>query len=214
MHSEVLAICPLPNAVPIPLYGASMIPTRKCLAVAMLAVVAAACSDTPTSPDNVLTPRSLITISVTPDPTLVTFNSASCTLTNSSTGAVSCSWDISNPAMNSLNLWAQAVLTVNYDCVNPHNGHIASSEQRDLETLVQVFGQSGATLTGTNVALPATFLPTNLKGQDHKLNACKGNGVPMSLSYTLTYWDVSVITTTGAQRFSCFASDDRLGCFT
>jgi hypothetical protein len=127
---------------------------------------------------------------------------------------VSCSWNISNPGLNSLNLWAQAVLTVNYDCVNPHNGHIASTESRQLETLQQYFGVSAATLTGTNVGLPPTFLPTDLRGHDKKQNACKGNGVPMSLSYSLTYWDVSVITTTGAQRFSCFASDNRLGCFT
>jgi len=191
-----------------------MIPNRKRFAAAMLALVVMACSDTPTSPDNLLTPRSLITISVTPDPTLVTFNSASCTLTNAGAGIVTCSWDITNAAANSLNLWAQAILTVNYDCVNPNNGRIASSETRDLETLVQVFGQSSTSLTGTNVALPATFLPTGLKGKEHKNNACKGNGVPMSLSYSLTYWDVSVITTTGTQRFSCFASDDRLGCFT
>lgn len=187
---------------------------RRALTLLAFVVSSTACSDTPTSPDNLSTPSSLIAISVTPDPTLVTFNSASCTLTNAAAGLVSCSWNISNPGLNSLNQWAQAILTVSYDCVNPHNGHIASSEQRELETLVQRFGQTGATLTGTNVALPATFLPTNLKGQDHKQNACKGNGVPMSLSYALTYWDVSVITTTGTQRFSCFASDNRLGCFT
>lgn len=174
----------------------------------------AACSDAPTSPAQLDGPRSLVQISVTPDPTLVTFNSASCSLTNASTGAVSCSWNISNPALNSLNLWAQAVLSVTYDCVNPHNGRVASTEQRDLETLQQYFGVSDASLTGSNVALPLTLLPTDFTGNQKKLNACKGNGVPMSITYSLAYWDVSVITVTGAQRFSCFGSDNRLGCFT
>lgn len=191
-----------------------MNPTRKCIAAVMFALVAAACSDAPTSPGNALTPSSLISISVTPDPTLVTFNSASCALTNTAAGIVTCNWNITNAAANSLNLWAQAILTVNYDCVNPNNGRVASSETRDLETLFQLFGQSSTSLTGTNVVLPATFLPTGLKGKEHKDNACKGNGVPMSIQYSLTYWDVSVITTTGTQRFSCFGSDNRLGCFT
>ena len=189
---------------------------RSTLTLLAFVVSSSACTDTPTSPEpeNLLTPSSLISIAVTPDPTLVTFNSASCTLTNSFTGAVNCSWNISNPALNSLNMWAQVVLTVSYDCVNPHNGRIASSEQRDIETFRQFFGVSDATLTGTNVPLPQALLPTNLRGQDKKLNACKGNGVPVSLVYALTYWDVSVITTSGTQRFSCFASDNRLGCFT
>src|ERR1044071_2195963 len=118
-----------------------MIPTRKCIAAVMFALVAAACSDAPTSPGNALTPSSLISISATPDPTLVTFNSASCALTNAAAGIVTCNWNITNAAANSLNLWAQAILTVNYDCVNPNNGRVASSETRDLETLVQLFGQ-------------------------------------------------------------------------
>jgi hypothetical protein len=196
--------------------GASMNPSRTWLAAAMLVLLVSACSDAPTSPIQAIqaTPASLISISVTPDPTLVTFNSASCTLTNANVGNVSCSWNISNPAANSLNLWAQTILTVTYDCVNPHNGRIASSETRDLETLIQFFGQTSTTLTGTNVALPPPFLPNDFKGKEHTQNACKGNGVPTGIHYSLTYWDVSVITTSGTQRFSCFASDNRLGCFT
>ena len=187
---------------------------RRTLTLLAFVVSSSACSDTPTSPETFVSPSSLISIAVTPDPTLVTFKSASCTLNNSSTGAVTCSWNISNSALNSLNMWAQVILTVSYDCVNPHNGRIASSEQRDIETFRQFFGVSDATLTGTNIPLPQALLPTNLRGKDKKLNACKGNGEPTSLVYSLTYWDVSVVTTSGSQRFSCFASDNRLGCFT
>jgi len=191
-----------------------MIRLGRTIAAAIFAELALACSDSPTSPTEVRGPQYLIDISAIVDPTLVTFNSASCSLTNAGAGIVTCSWNISNAAENSLNMWAQTVLTATYDCVNPNNGRIASSEQRSLETLIQFFGQTSATLTGTNVALPAPFLPTGLKGQEHKQNACKGNAVPMGIHYSLAYWDVSVITTGAPQRFSCFGSDDRLGCLT
>jgi hypothetical protein len=177
-------------------------------------VVLTACHDLPSDPEFLGAPRAIIDIAVTPDPTLVTFNSASCAVTNSALGAVSCSWNIGNPAQNSLNFWAQAILTATYNCVNPHNGRIASTEQREFETLRQEFGVSTPTLAGSNVALPLTFLPRDLTGRMKKENACKGNGVVVALSYELEYWDVSVITTSGTQRFSCFASDDRLGCLT
>ena len=183
------------------------------LAVSLIGLVSG-CAESPSAPQELTAPRSIIDIAVAPDPTLVTFNSASCAVTNSTLGRVSCSWNISNPSQHSLNMWAQAILTATYNCVNPHNGRIASTEQRELETLVQYFGVNSSTLTGTSVALPLPFLPTDYRGQLKKENACKGNGVVVALSYSLEYWDVSVITTTGTQRFSCFASDDRLSCFT
>ena len=189
-----------------------MMQLRRTLSVLAIAGAINACSDSPSGP--VAGPQSIISIAVPPDPTLVTFNSATCALTNSALGSVTCSWNISNPGLFALNNWAQAILTVSYNCVNPHNGRVQSSQTRDLETLIQFFGVPDATLVRTNVVLPPPFLPTDFTGQDHKKNACKGNGVPMSIQYSLTYWDVSVITTTGAQRFSCFASDNRLGCFT
>jgi hypothetical protein len=185
--------------------------SRVCAFLLGVAVITA-CQDSPTEPQ--LTRSATIDIAIDPDPTLVTFNSASCSLTNASTGAVSCSWNISNPAQHSLNLWTQAVLTATYNCVNPHNGRIASTEVRELETIQQSFGVSAPTLSGSNVALPLPFLPTDLTGRQKKENACKGNGVVVALSYALSYWDASVITTSGTLRFSCFASDDRLGCFT
>ena len=191
-----------------------MIRLGRIVAPAVFAALALACSESPTSPAEIRGPQNLIDISAIVDPTLVTFNSASCSLTNAGAGIVSCSWNISNPAQNSLNMWAQTVLTASYSCVNPNNGRVASTEQRDFETLIQFFGQTSATLTGTNVALPVPFLPTGLKGQEHKQNACKGNAVPMGIQFSLTYWDVSVITTSLPQRFSCFGSDSRLGCLT
>ena len=191
-----------------------MINLRRALLVSSIGAVVTACSETPTDALTLDAPRSIIDIAASPDPTLVTFNSASCSVTNAANGAVSCSWNIGNPAQHSLNFWAQAILTATYNCVNPHNGRIHSTEQREFETLRQEFGVSTPTLAGTNVALPLTFLPQDLTGRQKKLNACKGNGVVVALSYALEYWDVSVITTTGTQRFSCFASDDRLSCFT
>ena len=187
-----------------------MIVSRVCAFLLGVSVITA-CQDSPTEPQ--LRPSATIDIAIEPDPTLVTFNSATCSLSNAATGVVSCSWNISNPAEHPLNMWAQAILIATYNCVNPHNGRIASTEQRELETLYQTFAV-GPTLSGTNVALPPPFLQVNGRGRDKKNNACKGNGVVTALSYQLAYWDVSVITTSGTLRFSCRASDNRLGCFT
>ena len=188
-----------------------MVSSRRAAMVLCTMIFAGACQDSPTAPASRASDVSFL---IVPDPTLVTFNSASCTLTNATAGFVSCSWNISNPAETVLNLSVQAILTASYDCVNPNNGRIASSEQRELSTLTQQSGASAPTLTGTNVALPPTFLPTDNRGKLKKENACKGNQEVQSLSYSLTYWSVSVIAVGGTLRQSCFASDNREGCFT
>jgi hypothetical protein len=175
---------------------------------------ATGCQDSPTAPTNFASPHSALGIAIAPDPTLVTFNSASCTLTDASTGAVSCSWDISNPNQTHLNLFTEAILEASYDCVNPHNGRIASSQVRDL-LAIRPTADSVASITGSNVALPLPVLPTFYEGSQKKLNACKGNTVVQDLTWRLAYWDVLVASTEGtAARQSCFGSDNRFGCFT
>ena len=186
---------------------------KRGLAAVLVACLSTACHESPTEPAStayVAAPRLLLA----PDAGLVTFNSASCSLTDPATGASTCSWDISNPAETQLNLSVQAVLRVSYDCVNPKNGRIASSEQRDLGTIKQYSGVSDPSLAGSNEVMPLPFLPTDNAGSAKKQNACKGNGVPQSLTWQLEYWNVSVITVSGALRMSCFASDNRNGCFT
>jgi hypothetical protein len=189
-----------------------MMYVKRVLIVLSAAIVVTACQDSPTAPASPA--PSDVSFLIVPDPTLVTFNSASCTLTNASAGFVSCSWNISNPAATLLNLNVQAILTASYDCVNPHNGRIQSSEQRELPTLRQFFSVASTTITGDNIALPPTFLPTDNTGRFKKENACKGNQVVQSLIYSLTYWQISVITVGGTLRQSCIASDNREGCFT
>lgn len=183
-------------------------------AIVMGCAALAACSDSPTSPANVIGSPAFDVGAAVFDPTLVTFNSASCTLTSSATGIVNCSWNISNAAENVLNLSAEAFLDVTYDCVNPKNGRVQSSETTQMRTFRVFSGVSSPTLTGTNEALPWLILPTDFAGSLKKQNACKGNHVPLNAVWTLTYWDVSVITTGGTtQRTSCAASDNRNGCF-
>lgn len=173
-----------------------------------------ACQESPTAPDNFMPVPSTLRPSITPDPTLVTFNSASCTLASASTGAVQCSWDISNPAANNLNFSVEALLDASYDCVNPKSGRVASSQVRQIGTIIQQSGVSSTSLTGSNVALPLPLLPTDFAGQMKKLNACKGNTVVDNLTWSLNYWDVAVSAIGGTLRQSCFASDNRDGCFT
>jgi hypothetical protein len=189
-----------------------MIQSRRGVMILSTIFLIGACQDSPTAPRSSALPDASFLI--VPDRTLVTFNSASCAITNASAGFSSCSWNISNPAETVLNLSVQVILTATYDCVNPHNGRIASTEQRDLPTLRQYFSVSDATLTGTNVALPPPFLPTENTGKFKKENACKGNQVVQSLTYSIEYWSVSVITVGGTLRQSCVASDNREGCFT
>lgn len=189
-----------------------MIKSRRAVVILSAILFVGGCQDSPTAPSS--SAQSDVSFLIVPDPTLVTFNSASCTMVNPLAGFVACSWNISNPGSTVLNLSIQAVLTASYDCVNPHNGRIASSEQRDLSTLRQYFSVSSTTLTGTDIPLPPTFLPTENTGKFKKENACKGNQVVQNLSYSIAYWSVSVITVGGTIRQSCFASDDREGCLT
>ena len=187
---------------------------RRSAVLTLAGLAIAACSESPTAPGNV-TRSPLLDVGVAVfDSSLVTFNSASCTLTSSSTGIVNCSWNISNPAETVLNLSAEALLDVSYDCVNPKNGRVQASETMQLHTFRVYSGVSSATLTGSSEALPWLILPTDFTGSLKKQNACKGNHVPQNAVWSLNYWDISVITTGGTtQRTSCAASDNRAGCF-
>jgi len=184
-------------------------------AVALLVAIlaATACQDSAVSPDNAADVGSP-TFALLPDPTLVSFGPTSCSLTSSATGAVSCSWTINNPDQIKLITSAEALLTASYDCVNPKNGRIASSEDRQLRTADQYPVDSATSLTGSNVAISPPFLPTDNTGNQKKQNACKGNSVVQGLSWSLDYWQVSAITTVGTARMACFASDNRNGCQT
>lgn len=173
-----------------------------------------ACQDSPTAPLTRTPSLSVGRLAIVPDPSLVTYNSALCSLTDASTGAVSCSWDIGNPDANTLNFFAEALLQASYDCVNPKNGRVASSQVREIETLRGESGVSSSSLTGTNVALPLPNLPTDYTGSMKKLNACSGNSVVRNLTWSLEYWDVTVAALGGTLRQSCFGSDNRFGCFT
>jgi hypothetical protein len=187
---------------------------RRTIALAIAGLTFTACENS-TAPENTTPAIALFTgIGAAVDPTLVTFNSASCTLNSSSTGSTSCSWNISNTAELTLNLFAEALLDVTYDCVNARNGRVHSTEMTQIRTFKQYSGVNSATLTQSNDALPIPVLPTDFSGSMKKENACKGNSVPQNASWSLNYWDVSVITTSGTQRMHCFASDNRNGCFT
>jgi hypothetical protein len=185
-------------------------------AVAALAAICAltACQDSPAGPNSApdLKGPSFV---ITPDPTLATFNSASCSLTSSATGAISCSWNISNPNETHLITSAEALLTASYDCVNPKNGRVASSQDRPLRTADQYPVDSATSLTGSNVAVAPPLLPTDYTGKMKKQNACSDHQLVQGLSWSLDYWQISVVTVMGTTaRMNCFASDNRNGCQT
>jgi hypothetical protein len=186
--------------------------SRRAAVVLCTMLVAGACQDSPTAPS--ASPAADVSLLIVPDPTLVTFNSGSCSVTNAFAGFTSCSWNISNPSATLLNLSVQEILTATYNCVNPNNGRIASVEHRDLPVLVQFFSVNATSLTGTNTPLPPPFLPTENTGRFKKENACKGNQIVQALSYSISYWSITAVTVGGTLRQSCLASDNREGCFT
>ena len=184
-------------------------------AVAVLVAICAltACQDSPAGPDKAPDLKGP-SFAITPDPTLVTFSLTSCSLTSSATGAISCSWNISNPNETKLITSAEALLTASYDCVNPKNGRTASSQDRQIRTADQYPVDSATSLNGSNVAVAPPFLPTDYTGKMKKQNACSDHQVVTGLTWSLDYWQVSVITVSGTARMNCFASDNRNGCQT
>jgi hypothetical protein len=190
-----------------------MIRLKHALSLLTVAIAMSACQDSPTAPAEI-TSLNAPRLTITADPTLVTFNSASCSLADAATGSVHCSWNIANPAETHLNLWAQAIVTASYNCINPKNGRVSSTERRDQTTLIMQSDVSSPALTGRDEALPAPALYNDYTGKNKKLNACSGSNVPQSLTWSLSYWNVGAITVSGALRMNCYASDNRDGCFT
>jgi hypothetical protein len=189
------------------------------VAAAVFAV--AACQEAPTAPQSLaFEPNSARKTHWSDhDNTIVTFNSASCTLVNAATGSVQCSWDISN-GPNPFNVYPEALLDVTYNCVNPSNGRIASTSNR--ERWVWSNGVEGIT-TGTSVETNHQLNPPNIwnsyTGKDKKFNACKGSQVVSITNTSMLYWDLYVDNWYDGQpwadyRYGCFASDARYECLT
>src|SRR5215208_4176226 len=127
-------------------------------AVAVLVTLLAACSESSTGPEtsapqNSPAPATTPGFSATLPGTNATINSGSCTLVSSSTGEVRCDYAVSNPDGLLVNIYPEAQMSLDYQCVNPNTGRIASSGTGFRWTVKWIEGLTGTTLTGSNVQL-------------------------------------------------------------
>src|SRR5215208_7968928 len=100
---------------------------KRLIAAAFVVLTLAACSETTTEPNTSTVPTQPGSFSVAVPGTNVSINSGSCSLISASTGDVRCSYDIANPDGILINIWPDAHLYMNYQCVNSSTGKIQSS---------------------------------------------------------------------------------------
>jgi hypothetical protein len=184
-----------------------MFRTRTVVLSSALTILLAACSEVPTDPAATDIPQSPSLAVATSIPG-VTINSASCTLANSTTGEVRCSWDITNANGTSLNYWADSYMRITYNCLN-NTGQIRSSGTANVWSSLSHFAVTATSITGTNQQLP-TARPSNTStGSSKKYNVCKSGQQLQITGYALQYWDIYIDT---GNLWACLGSDDQFGC--
>ena len=185
-----------------------MFRTRSVVLSSALTIILASCSEAPTDPTGTYVPPSPSLAVATSIPG-VAFNSASCTLANSTTGEVRCSWDITNANGTSLEYWAQASMAITYNCLNS-TGQIRSTGTANVWTWLFHPNVTSTSITGTNQQLPTVVPYNSFTGSRKKYNACKSGQQPQITGSTMQYWEVYISTLGGD---ACLASDNRKGCF-
>jgi len=138
---------------------------------------------------------------------------------SSSTGEVRCDYAVSNPDGLLVNIYPEAQMSLDYQCVNPNTGRIASSGTGFRWTVKWIEGLTGTTLTGSNVQLSTANLPNGYTKKNTKLNVCKKSQQLVITNYSMMYWDIFLDNWYSGQSYdqyksTCFGLDDRYGCET
>jgi hypothetical protein len=184
-----------------------MLRTTRMVHSIALTILLASCSEGFTEPAATNIPQSPSLAVATSIPG-VAFNSASCTLANSTTGEVRCSWDITNANGTSLEIWPQAYMTITYNCLNS-TGHIRSSGTTNRWSSLSFYNVTSTSITGTNQQL-VTAVPNNTgTGSGRRHNACKTGQQLQITGYTMQYWHVWIF---GAGEDECLGSEGGYGC--
>jgi hypothetical protein len=183
----------------------------------IVAAMLTACADTSTEPHSNSVSPGQPSLSVALPGTSVSLNSISCNLISSSTGEVRCSWDISNPEQIPLNIYPEAHLLIDYQCVSPNTGKIRSSGTSSRWTSLYYPGVTEANPSGSNVQLSSVVLPNGNTGRSAKYNTCKGNQTLVIQNYAMDYFDVYadngyVNQPSGEFAWACLGTDDRYLC--
>jgi len=183
-----------------------MFRTTRVVLSSALTILLAACSEAPTGPAATNIPQSPSLAVPTPMPG-VAFNSASCTLANSTTGEVRCSWDITNANATSLGIYPQAQMAITYNCLNSR-GQIRSSGTANAWSYLSYLGVTSTSIIDANQQL-VTAVPHTGTGSSKRYNVCKTTQQLQITGYTMLYWHILIDTPTAS---TCLGSDNRMGC--
>ncbi len=190
---------------------------NRIIAVAFVALTLAACSETTTEPETSRVPAQPASFSVAVPGTNVSINSVSCGLISASTGEVRCSYDVANPDGILINIWPEAHVVMNYQCVNSSTGKIQSSGIGSR----WIYGNVTVTdvhPTAVDVQLSMATLPNDFVRKDTRRNTCKGKQTLVITNYAMDYFDVYVDNWYNGQpaaeyAFGCLGSKDwGFGC--
>ena len=173
-----------------------------------LTILLASCSEGFTEPAATNIPQSPSLAVATHIPG-VAFNSASCTLANSTTGEVRCSWDITNANGRSLGIHPQAHMAITYNCLDSR-GQIRSSGTNNAWSYLEYLNVTSTSIVGTNQQLPTAALYNNRTRSNKKYNPCKTNQQLQITGYALQYWDIWVEVENESE---CLGSDSRNNCY-
>ena len=183
-----------------------MIRTTRVVHSIALTLLLASCSEGLTEPAATNIPQSP-SLAVPTPMAGVAFNSASCTLANSTTGEVRCSWDITNTSGNRLDYWPGAQMAITYNCLNS-KGQIRSSGTANAWSYLSYLGVTSTSIIGVNQQL-VTAVPHTGTGSSKRYNVCKATQQLQITGYTMLYWHILIDTPTAS---TCLGSDNRMGC--
>ena len=190
-------------------------------AAALAAMLLAACSETSTGPETGGPEKSPApaapAFSATIPGTNVTITSGFCVQISTTTGEVRCDYSVSNPDGVLINIYPEAQLILEYQCVNPNTGKVASTGTSYRWENAWTEGLTGTTLTGSNVKLSTATPPNTYVKKYNKYNVCKGRQVVVVTNYTMLYWDIYVDNWFSGQaadqyNYTCLGLDDRYQC--
>lgn len=191
-------------------------------AAALAATLLAACSESSTAPEASF-PEPGTASSPTPSlsaglpGTNVSITSGLCTQISTTTGEVHCSYSIANPDQIQLNIWPEAHMAIDYQCVNASTGKVQSSGTGFRWAYLYFEGVTDANPTGTDLKLGSAVLPNNYRGRYQKSNTCKKSQKLVVTKYTMDHWDIWVDNYYVGQPSDqyadvCYSDDTQYGC--
>lgn len=197
---------------------------RHLVSAAALAMLLAACSESSTAPEisvpeNGTAAPAAPSLSATMPGTNVTITSASCAQISTVTGEVRCDYDVANPDGIMINIYPEARMNLEYQCVSPSTGKVQSTGTAERWAYAVFEGVTAINPTGTNVKLSTATVPNSYAKKYNKLNACRGKQIAVITKSTMVYWEAYVdnwyvAQPAGQYKSTCLGSDDRYGCET